>query len=203
MCSFFLPYRKLWPLKFFCHVSIPLLFRVLRDLIYLCKTSRARVKGWWSHGVKVGLPAFQEVLVPSSGSWRMFRKNSGYFRGIWKPAQETIQSLPHKLQFVNQIILLTSSNLIALFISFVWIVAWNLLKEREWFKNMKLCFHCWKGKQLLGLYCSASCISPPMPLAVVCLSRFLSGCEVLLCILCYNHIICEHSASGLQTQVSR
>ena len=62
ICSIFLLYRKLWPLKFFFHVSISLLFRFSRDLIYLCMTSWARVKGLWSHVAKVGLPAFQDAL---------------------------------------------------------------------------------------------------------------------------------------------
>lgn len=62
-----------------------------------------------------GLAAFQEVQTPSSGSWTIFmKKNAGSLRGIWKPAQEVTQSLLYRLQFVTQIIILTSCNLILL-----------------------------------------------------------------------------------------
>lgn len=41
-----------------------------------------------------GLPAFQEVQMPSSGRWAaLSRKDAGSFRSLWKPAQEAIQSL--------------------------------------------------------------------------------------------------------------
>lgn len=70
------------------------------------------------------------------------------------------------LQLVTQIIISTSNSMSFFSPSFVRVVAWNLPKQRVWYKNMKTRFHCWKSKPLLRLhlFVNWSPLPTPVPL---------------------------------------
>lgn len=204
--SFFL-YMKTMAPRIFFHVSISLLFRCLRTW-FTCaclagwgggRVRGAGGKGWCSPLGKVlppspvGLPALQEVQAPSGGRWGMFRKKDAGALGAFGNQPGKLLNL----FFIGCSLLIRSLFWLLIrchFFLFSWVVAWNLPKESEWYKNMKMC--CLAGK----VSSAGDCIAlrragPAGPCAAPCPSQPL----VLLCVLGYPHIICELSAPGLQT----